>query len=283
MKHAINTYLWTIHFDETNFDILDRVKEWGYDGIEIARFKLDNLPTRKIRQELERRNLECVFCSSLTGELSIISEDKDTRRQALDFIKQTIFLAAEMGAKVLAGPMISPVGYISGHRYTKEEWQRAVDGLQSLTETLQQHDVTFAVEMLNRFETYFMTTVAEGVKLCEAVDSSRIGLLLDTFHSNIEEKDLGAAIRHGGKHIKHVQTSSNDRGTPGSGSIDWQGVFSALKEINYDGWVNIECFNPSIEELATRAYIWRDLAPSTEAIATEGLAFMKQQHLNFYH
>ena len=278
MKHAVNTYLWTIHFDETNLEILDRIAEWGYDGIEIARFELDNLPTKKIRQELEQRNLGCVFCSSLTGELSLISDDKSIRNKALDFIKQAISLAAEMGADILAGPMISPVGYISGHRYTEEEWQRAVDGLHSLTETLEQHNVTFALEMLNRFETYFMTTVAEGVKLCKEVDSPRIGLLFDTFHSNIEEKDLGAAIRHGGKHIKHVQTSENDRGTPGNGSIDWQGVFSALKAINYDGWVNIECFNPSIEEIASKAYVWRDLFPSAEALATEGLAFMKQQY-----
>ena len=280
MKHAVNTYLWTIHFDETNLALLDQVQEWGFDGLEIARFKLDNLPTKKIRRELEKRNLGCVFCSSLTGELSLISEDRDIRHKALSFIKQTIAIASELGANTLAGPMISPVGYLSGYRYTKDEWQRAVESLQSLTETLEQHDVTFALEMMNRFETYFMTTIAEGVKLCEEVNSSRIGLLVDSFHSNIEEKDLGAAIRYGGKHIKHVQTSDNDRGTPGSGSIDWDGIFSALKEIDYDGWVNIECFNPSVEELAARACIWRDLAPSAEALATQGLAFMKQQSKN---
>ena len=276
MKHAINTYLWTIHFDDTNLSLIQQIKEWGFDGIEIARFKLDNLPTKKIRRELEKSNLGCVFCSSLTGELSLISDDKDIRNKALEFIKRAIVIASELGAEVLAGPMIAPVGYISGRRYTKEEWQRAVEGLQLLTETLEQHHITFALEMLNRFETYFMTTITEGVKLCEEVNNSRIGLLLDTFHSNIEEKDLGKAIRYGGKHIKHVQTCDNDRGTPGNGSIDWDGVFTALKEIDYDGWVNIECFSPSIAELAVRAYIWRDLAPSAEATAIEGLAFMKQ-------
>lgn len=280
MKHAINTYLWTIHFDDTNLPLIKQIKEWGFDGIEVARFKLDNLPTKKIRQELEQNNLGCVFCSSLTGELSLISDDKDIRNKALNFIKQAIVIASELGAEVLAGPMIAPVGYISGRRYTKEEWQRAVDGLHSLIETLKQHNITFALEMLNRFETYFMTTVAEGVKLCEEVNSSHIGLLLDTFHSNIEEKDLGKAIRYAGKHIKHVQVSENDRGTPGDGSIDWNGVFTALREINYDGWVNIECFSPSIAELAARAYIWRDLAPSAKATAIEGLAFMKQQELH---
>ena len=277
MKHAISTYLWTMHFDETNLNLLDRIKEWGYDGLEIGRFKLDNLPTKKIRQELEQRDLGCVFCSSLSGELSLIDEDKDIRRKALEFIKQTIEIASELGAKVLAGPMISPVGYITGRGYNQDEWQRAVESLGSLTETLEQHDVTFALEMLNRFETYFINTIADGTKLCEEVNSSRIGLLVDTFHSNIEERDLGAAIRQGGKHIKHFQAIANDRGTPGSGSIDWDGVYSALAEINYDGWSAIETFNASIPEAASRAYIWRPVASSDKALATEGLAFMKQQ------
>ena len=277
MKHAINTYLWTIHFDETNIDLLDLIQEWGYDGLEIARFELDNLPTKKIRQELEKRDLGCVFCSSLTGELSLIDEDKDIRRKAIAFIKQAIEIASELGAKILAGPMISPVGYITGRGYNQDEWQRAVESLSSLTETLERHDVTLALEMLNRFETYFMNTIADGAKLCNEIDSSRIGLLVDTFHSNIEERDLGAAIRQGGKHIKHFQAIANDRGAPGSGSIDWDGVYSALAAINYDGWSAIETFSASIPELASRAYIWRPVASSNEALATEGLAFMKQQ------
>ena len=91
--------------------------------------------------------------------------------------------------------MISPVGYITGRSYNQDEWQRAVESLSSLTETLEQYDVTFAVEMLNRFETHFMNTIADGAKLCEEINNCRIGLLVDTFHSNIEERDLDAAIR----------------------------------------------------------------------------------------
>ena len=136
--------------------------------------------------------------------------------------------------------------------------------------------MTLAIEPLNRFETFFLNTIDDGVALCEAVDHPRVGLLFDTFHANIEAKDVARACLTGGRHIKYVHTSENDRGTPGSGHVDWPGVFRALSAIGYDGWLTIESFGFSLGDLSAAAAIWRDIESSPEVIAFEGIEFLKR-------
>jgi D-psicose/D-tagatose/L-ribulose 3-epimerase len=167
------------------------------------------------------------------------------------------------------------VGYLPGRSRTQDEWKLAVEGLSALGPTLKQYNVTLAVEPLNRFETYFLNTAADAFALCEEVNDPNVGILCDTFHANIEEKDIGAAFASLGKYLKHVHTCENDRGTPGSGHIDWSNVFAGLNQIGYDGWLVIESFGSAIPEIAAAACIWRPLAKSPEEIAFDGVAFLK--------
>ena len=275
MKYGINTLLWTAAFDSSHLDLLPKFKEQGFDGVEIARFNFDGFPAAGIRKSLERNALGCTFCSALTGQTSLIADTPAGRRAAQDFLIQGIETAAELGAKIFVGPFCSPVGYLPGRRRTHDEWKRAVDGLQYLGDILARHNILLAIEPLNRFETYFLNTAEDGVRLCEEVGHPNIGILADTFHFNIEEKNIGSAFRSLGKHLTHVHACENDRGIPGSGHVEWDGVMSALSDRNYDGWVVIESFGARIPEIAAAACIWRDLAPSSEAIAFEGLRFLK--------
>ena len=147
---------------------------------------------------------------------------------------------------------------------------------QSLGPVLARHGVTIAIEPLNRFETYFLNTAADAVALCDQINHPNVGILFDTFHANIEEKNIGQAYRTVGRHLKHVHTCENDRGIPGSGHVEWQEVFQALRDIRYDGWLTIESFGFSLGELSAAASIWRDIAPTPESIAFEGVKFLKQ-------
>ena len=208
--------------------------------------------------------------------MSLISEDPYIRRKALTFLREGIELAGKIGARIFTGPFYAPVGYLAGRRRTTEEWKLAVEGLQSLGDTLSICDVTLAIEPLNRFETYFLNTAADAVALCDEVNHPRIGILLDTFHGNIEEKDPGQAFRAAGKYLKHVHACENDRGIPGTGHVEWSSVFGALRDIRYDGWLVIESFGFAIKEIAAAACIWRDLAPTPEAIAFEGVKFLRK-------
>jgi D-psicose/D-tagatose/L-ribulose 3-epimerase len=275
MKIGVNTLLWTAGFDRSHFELLPRIKRWGFDGVEVARFEFDTFPVAEVRRAANDAGLECTFCSALTGSLSLVSEDAGVRDQARRFIARGVEVAAELGSDVFLGPFCAPVGLLLGRRRTADEWKWAVEQLSLLGPVLDQHGVSLALEPLNRFETYFLNTAADTARLCEEVGHPKIGALLDTFHANIEEKtitDAAAALKG---RIKHVHTCENDRGIPGSGHVDWEGLFSALGRETYDRWIVIESFGFAIKEIAAAACIWRDLAASPEAIAVEGQRFLR--------
>lgn len=279
MKFGINTLLWTAAFGEEHLHLLPKFKQWGFDGVEIARFSFDGFPAAKIRAALADEGLECTFCSALTGETSLISGDAGVRAAARDFLREGIRTAAELGAKVFLGPFCGPVGKLTGQRPTDDEWKYAVEGFASLGADLDACDVRLAHEPLNRFETYFTNLSADVYRLCEEAAHPRLGILFDTFHANIEEKDSAVAIRNVAARLHHVHTCESDRGIPGTGQVHWDTVLPALQEIGYEGWLVIESFGSRIPEIAAAACLWRDVAPSAEAIAADGLRFLKSRLL----
>jgi D-psicose/D-tagatose/L-ribulose 3-epimerase len=262
LKFGINTFLWTAHFGPSDFGLLPAIKAHGFDGIEAALIRPGQFAAGRIRQALQENSLECTICSVLPPELSLIAEDTGTRKATLSHLSECIKQTAEAGASLIAGPLYCPVGFLPGRRRTAEEWKRAIDGYQQLGPVLETYSIDLCIEPLNRFETFFLNTTADAVTLCEEVHHPRIGILWDTFHANIEEKKLSAALRLGAASIKHVHTCENDRGTPGTGHVDWAGVFEALTDIGYEGWLTIESFGFASGDLAAWA----------------GVSFLKSQY-----
>jgi D-psicose/D-tagatose/L-ribulose 3-epimerase len=275
MKFAVNALIWTTEFDQRNFSLLPRLRAHGFDGFEVPVFEPAKVEAQSIRAALAENNLACTVCCILPAGMNPTSEDALVRRKTQQHLVDCVKVCADLGSTVMAGPLYSPVGYLPGRRRTPDEWQWAAECFASLGETLDSHRVTLALEPLNRFETYFLNTAADAANLCREINHPRIGVLLDTFHTNIEEKDAAASFRKIGKTLKHVHACENDRGIPGTGHVDFSGIFAALKEIGYDGWITIESFGYAHKELAAAAAIWRDLAPSPESIAFEGLPFLK--------
>jgi D-psicose/D-tagatose/L-ribulose 3-epimerase len=276
MKFGINTFIWTASFEKQHLPLLGPIKEQGFDVVELTRFEWDHFPAADIRRELERLDLGVTFCTAFgSRELSLVSDDASVRQAALTFMKRAIENVAEIGCQVLAGPFHSPVGYLPGRRRTGSEWAREVDALRELGEVAARANVKLAVEPLNRFESYFLNTAADAARLCDEVNHPNIGVLYDTFHANIEEKDQYAAIHSVSRHLVHVHSCENDRGAPGSGHVEWPKVFQALREIGYQGALVIESFGFAIPEIAAAACIWRDLAPTPESIAWDGLRFLR--------
>ena len=276
MKFGVTTYIWGLEFDPSRLPLLPRIREGGFDGIEIPLFRPKGFPAAEIRRGVEANGLACIASAVLLDGNSLISDDAEIRRKTAVHLKDTVRTAAEMGARMIAGPIYSPVGYLPGRRRTDDEWKRAVDGYQSLTETLAANDMSLAIEPLNRFETFFLNTAADAAALCDQVDHPNVGILFDTFHANIEEKDIAAACRSLGKHLKHVHTCENDRGAPGSGHVEWAAVFQALRDIGYDKWLVIEGFSFTQGDLSAAACIWRDIETTPEAIAFEGVKFLRR-------
>lgn len=277
MKLGVNTLIWSDGFDSSHTKLFGSIKEAGFDGIEFPLFTPEPRPNPDIRRGLEETGLECTFCTILPPGFNTISSDSQVRTRSKQYWIDTIRTVAEMGGKILCGPVYSPVGHFVGRRRTSDEWLWAADCFRDLGPTLNDYDVTLAIEPLNRYETYFLNTASDTLALCQEVDHPKVGMLFDTYHANIEEKQVGKALRESAPHLRHVHTCENDRGIPGSGHVDWDAVFGVLRDVQYDGWLTIEGFGFSLGALSSAASIWRDLAPTSGAIAFEGIKFLKQK------
>lgn len=152
----------------------------------------------------------------------------------------------------------------------------AIEAYQRVGDTLTQHNVSLAIEPLNRFETFFLNTAEDAALLAEEVGHPNIGILYDTFHANIEEKSIAAGLLKVGKYLKLIHTCENDRGIPGSGHVEWESVFGAIRQLEYNGWLTIESFGFALGDLSSAAAIWRDIESSPSAIAYEGIRFLRQ-------
>jgi D-psicose/D-tagatose/L-ribulose 3-epimerase len=275
MKFGINTLLWGASVGTSELERLPALKEAGFDGVEVPIFDPAPFPAAALGREAGRLGLACTAVSIIPVGLHLGSEDPAARAGAQAHVRAVIDRAAEAGADLLSGPLYSPVGYLPGRRRTAAEWARAVESWQQLAPYAAAAGVTIGLEPLNRFETYFLNTAADGAAFCDAVGHPSVGLLVDTFHANIEEKTIGAALRAAGRHLKHVHTCENDRGIPGSGHVAWREMFDSAVGLGYDGWLTIESFGFALPDISAAAAIWRDLAPTPEAIAIEGLRFLR--------
>jgi len=196
----------------------------------------------------------------------------------MNYIRGAILATQQLGATNLVGPIYSAVGRT--WQSTAEERARDTDLLVSqlcaLAEYADVHGVVLCIEPLNRFETSFINLASQAIELIDRVDHPACQIMLDTFHMNIEEKSLGDAMRAAGPRLKHVHTCENDRGAPGSGNVAWKDVAQAIKDIHYDGPLVIESFTSNVKSIARAAAIWRNLAPTQDALAEDGLRFLKK-------
>jgi D-psicose/D-tagatose/L-ribulose 3-epimerase len=275
MRLGVNTLIWSAEFDAALIPF-DKLRKVEVEGLEIPVFDPKNIDAKALKQTLKEHKLACTLVSINPAGANPISTDAKVRDKALKHWKQVIDTAAELDCELICGPSYAPVGDLPGRRRNAEEWIWAVEFHQKLAPFLKKKGVELAVEPLNRFETYFLNTAEDAVKFVEEVDSPNIGVLLDSFHSNIEDKSVAVAYRQCGKHLKHVHTCENDRGIPGSGHVDWPGILRSLQVMGYDGWLTIESFNSTIPELSAATAIWRDLAPHPDDIAIQGTAFLKK-------
>jgi D-psicose/D-tagatose/L-ribulose 3-epimerase len=276
MKFGANTFIWADHWSDDLLPLLPRLKEGGFDGIELPLINPDQINAGEVRRALEQNGLECTVCSVLPQGLNTISGDAEVRRKTREHLQTCIKTTADMSGKIIAGPLYSPVGFLPGHRRTNDEWRHAVECFSELGPVLQQNGVTIALEPLNRYETYFLNTAEDAAKLCRDINQPQVGILFDTYHANIEERSIPDAIAQVAPYLRHFHSCENDRGTPGSGHVDWPAVFKALQAAHYDGWLTIESFGFSLGALSAAASVWRDLAPKAEDIAFHGIKYLRQ-------
>jgi len=278
MTIGISTFVWVSPFSTQSFDVLRKAKAAGYDLIEIAVEDRELIDWNALKRTCRELNLKLSVSGAFGMDRDVSSDRPEIRANGLSYIIDCLEIANDLESPVFGGPLYSAVGktrLVSADQKKKERlW--CLENLYEASKRAEQLGVTLALEPLNRFETDMVNTVDQAISLVDELNSSYLKILLDTFHSNIEEKDIPASIRKLGDRLVHVQANENDRGTPGTGHLDWLGMRDAFQDIGYRGSLVIETFGAPSKELARAASIWRPLANSADELAEEGFAFLKR-------
>ncbi|MFN8458762.1 MAG: sugar phosphate isomerase/epimerase family protein [Anaerolineae bacterium] len=279
MKFGVNTWVWTAPLTIPDLKTLaPHIKESGFDWIELPVESVDDYDPVEAGAIIRDCGLSAGVCAAMGPDRDLIHEDKAIQENGVAYLRQCLDIAKAVGATNLVGPLYSAVGRT--WQSTADERARDMDLLISHLRPLSDYaadcGVTLGVEPLNRFETSFINLAAQVVELVDRVDRPTCRIMLDTFHMNIEERSVGQAIRLAGQRMCQLHSCENDRGAPGSGHVPWDEVAQALKDINYDGPIVIESFTPKVKSIARAAAIWRPLADSPDALASEGLAFLRK-------
>jgi D-psicose/D-tagatose/L-ribulose 3-epimerase len=276
MKIGFNLLLWTIHLEDRHMPILEDLKRTGYDGVEVPVFQGDAVHYAMLARQLGDLGLERTVVSAVTSvDLNPLDGDPAVRAKGVDFLKRVLDNAAALGATRVCGPLHSTLGHFTGIGPSEDEKKRCVDFHRTVGEHAKSVGIPVSLEALNRFECYFVNTMEDLARHVDQVGHPFIRGMYDTFHCNIEEKDLIGCIGPAARCIEHVHISENDRGTPGRGHIDFAGVFKALKAVRYDGWLTIEAFGRGLAELAAATKVWRDFFPNPEQVYREGFSLIR--------
>ncbi|MRI00541.1 TIM barrel protein [Kriegella sp. EG-1] len=275
MKIGMNMLLWTNHVTEEHFPIVDTLKKVGYDGVELFLGEGNEAHYTKLGRYFTDTEMGVTAVAALAPEENIASPNESYRAAGLDKLKWSIDMAAASNVEVICGPFHSTFAYFTRQPPTIDEKQWSIEMLRKAAEYAEKSNIILAPEAVNRFECYLYNTMADLKQMVEAVNHPNLGAMYDTHHSNIEEKSQSGALKTIAPVLKHIHISENDRGTPGSGQVQWDNVFPTIKEIGYDGWLTIEAFSTIIPEFANAINVWRNYSDSEE-IYTKGLELIKK-------
>jgi D-psicose/D-tagatose/L-ribulose 3-epimerase len=277
VKVGMNMLLWSGDVTGPGYDaVFERLAELGYDGAEIPLFALDPDVYVSLGDRLRKLGLSPLALTTRGRHANPIDADSATRANGVKESLLALECATALGAEVLCGPIVATPGVFTGLPGTSQERAWAIELLQTLGDAAEASGVTLAIESLNRFQHYLMTTAAATADLCRQTDRSRCRMLYDTFHAHIEEKDVATAIAECADVLCYVHISENDRTTPGTGQVAWASTFTALRAIGYDGWLTIEAFGQSDPVLDAQLKVWRRAYRTEDDIARDGIAFIRK-------
>lgn len=274
MRYGVHVGLWMARWTDDIAPILRTVADLGFDGVEISLLGMTDDKAAALARLIRDHGLSVTCSDGLSRAADITSEDPDIRAAGLAHLRWAIRTVAALGGAGLAGVVYAPWGVFDHARKTRRRALSA-EMLAQVDGDLRDHGVRLGIEAINRFETDLVNTAQEAVTLAQATGSPHIGVLLDSFHLNIEEKDIIAAIALAGDRLFHFHVSDNDRGVPGSGHVPWDGVREGLRAAAYDGWIVAEMFVKSGTPAGADLNIWRDIEPDATSAAAAALAFMR--------
>jgi len=278
MRLGINTFLFTSPFTNDSTKLFGQFKRWGFDTVEIPVEDPAHIEPAHVKRELDKHGLVCGSVCACMGPDRDLRGTPAQQKTGLEYMLKLIDQMGGLGCPSLIGPVYSAVGRadaVPPAEY-KQQWKTVATHLKTLCRHAEKRGKQVCLEPLNRFETDFINTCDQALKMVRDVGSPALKVHLDTFHMNIEEKDQAAAIRKAGKLLGHFHACGSGRGTPGHDHIDWKPIARALKAVRYKGDVVIESFTTDVKVIARAAAIWRRIEPTRNEIAVDGLKFLRK-------
>ncbi|WDF33625.1 sugar phosphate isomerase/epimerase [Arthrobacter agilis] len=275
---GVNTWVWTSPLTDTDLPpLLRRIAAVGFDAVELPLENVADLTADAVREILAETGLSPSVVGAMAPGRELVNAPDDVVRLTQQYLAGCIALAGSIGATRVCGPFYAHTGRLwrmdAGER--ERSYAELRRNLEPLAEQALAAGVTLGIEPLNRYETSLINTVEQALEALGPLLGQGVGLALDTYHLNIEERSSADAIRAAGEHLVHLQVCGNDRGAPGGDQTDWEGIFGALDDVGYDGALAIESFTAHNASIATAAAIWRPLAASQDELAENGLVFLR--------
>jgi D-psicose/D-tagatose/L-ribulose 3-epimerase len=275
---GINTWVWTSPVTDASLPaLLDSIAAMGFDGVELPLENVGDLDPLATAAALKDADLSAWVVGAMAPGRDLVATTAEAVASTQDYLRGCVDLAVAVGAPAVCGPFYAQTGRV--WRMTDDERAAAYaewrENLAPVAEYAGERDVRIGIEPLNRYETSLVNTVDQALTALDSLLGPTVGLALDTYHLNIEERSSAAAIRTAGENLVHLQVCGNDRGSPGDDQTDWPAIRDALDEIDYTGDLTIESFTPDNASIAVAASIWRPLAASPDDLARDGLAFLR--------
>ena len=266
---------WVKNWDADHVKYIKKVSGLGFDILEFqaqALLDMDKSRMDEVRQAAKDNGIELTYSLGLNPKYDVASPDAKVREGGIEYLKRIVERIGYMEGKLLSGVNYAGWGspdYIVDDK--SEIVKHSIESVRQVIKTAEDYDVTYCVEVVNRFEGIVMNTAKEAIEYVKQIDSDKIGILLDTYHMNIEEGSIGDAIRSVGGYLKNFHTGENNRVVPGKGHLDWDEIFGALHDIDYQGRIVSEPFVQMGGEVGRDIKVWRDLVedPSEELLDEE--------------
>ncbi|QRM57380.1 sugar phosphate isomerase/epimerase [Sinorhizobium sp. BG8] len=275
-KIGVHSFVWSAGSSRDDLErALNRTHELGYKLIEFSYLDPRQVDVAWLAGRIRELGLDVAISMGLPPEGDISSDDAAVVARGEEILDKAVALTRDLGGTKLAGILSSAHGK-QERALTRQAWDTSVSALSKVADRARTTGVTLNLEIVNRFESNMLNTAAQGMAYIADTGASNVFLHLDTFHMNIEEADVGLAIRHAADKIGYVHIGESHRGYLGTGSIDFPAIFDALVAIGWNDYVTFESFSSAIvdKDLSLKTAIWRDLWKDNVALARHAREFI---------
>ena len=282
LQYAAHAFAWTTSWSNDTLHLIDHTKELGFDYIEIPLLEIEKVDPPKIRERLERVGLGVCVSTACAEADDISSDDAETRKRGLEYLKQCVQAAHGIGATCFSGVLYSAIGKKIDRMPDERYWERAATGLKEVAKMAADLGILLGIEPINRYETFLINTCDQALKLLEMIDEPNIRIHPDAYHMNIEEENFYEPTKKIAPYLCHYHLSESHRGAPGTGTVNWDEIYQALGEAGYRGVVGLESFIDVSDAMRAATCVWRPMASSSDALLTDGLNYLKSLEDKYY-